>query len=72
MMVKSMMKQESKISFNIKGVGVSLIDNEPKEILFVSVYKLAFSISKVSPTALNFDRAISSNRKMGKLKAWMQ
>jgi hypothetical protein len=72
MMVKSMMKQESKISFNIKGVGVSLIDNEPKEILFVSVYKLAFSISKVSPTALKFDRAISSNRKMGKLKAWMQ
>lgn len=47
-MLKSMMKQESKISFNMKGVGISLIDNEPKEILFVSVYKLAFSIAKVS------------------------
>jgi len=31
----------------MKGIGVSLVDNEPKEILFVSVHKLSFLIEKV-------------------------
>lgn len=70
MMVKNMMRQESKISFNMKGIGISLIDNEPKEILFVSVYKLVISITKARPQNLNFCRVTSSNQKMGKLKAW--
>lgn len=47
MMLQSMMKKESKLIFNIKGIGISLIDNEPKEILFVSVYKISFLIEKV-------------------------
>lgn len=46
MMLSSMMKQESKIKMDMKGIGISLIDNEPKEVLFVSVYKLSFLIEK--------------------------
>lgn len=42
MMLQSMLKKESKFELTMKGVGLSLIDNEPKEILFVSIYKLHF------------------------------
>ena len=52
MMLQSMMKKESKLIFNIKGIGISLIDNEPKEILFVSVYKISFLIEKVIPISV--------------------
>jgi hypothetical protein len=43
-----MMKKESKFCVEMKGLGVSLIDNEPKEVMFLSVYKLSFHIEKVS------------------------
>jgi hypothetical protein len=43
-----MMKKESKFRVEMKGLGVSLIDNEPKEVLFLSVYKLSFHIENVS------------------------
>lgn len=42
-----MMKKESKFNIDLKGIGISLIDNEPKEILYVSIYKLNFMIDKV-------------------------
>lgn len=42
-----MMKKESKFSFDMKGIGISLIDNEPREILYLSIYKLNFMIEKV-------------------------
>jgi hypothetical protein len=48
MMLSSMMKKESKFCVEMKGLGLSLIDNEPKEVLFLSVYKLSFHIEKVS------------------------
>jgi hypothetical protein len=48
MMLSSMMKKESKFRVEMKGLGVSLIDNEPKEVLFLSVYKLSFHIENVS------------------------
>ncbi len=47
MMLQTMMKKESNMSFNMKGIGVSFIDNEPKEIFFVSVHKISFLIKKV-------------------------
>ena len=47
MMLQSMMKKESKFNVNIKGVGISLIDNEPKELLYISIYKLNFLIEQV-------------------------
>ena len=46
MMLSSMMKKESKFQFVMKGLGVSLVDNEPKEVLFFSIYKLTFLIEK--------------------------
>ena len=48
MMLSTMMKKESKFRVEMKGLGVSLIDNEPKEVLFLSVYKLSFLLEKVS------------------------
>ncbi len=47
MMLSSMMKKESKFKIEMKGIGLSLIDNEPKEVLFLSVYKFSFMIEKV-------------------------
>ncbi len=41
-----MMKKESKFKVEMKGIGISLIDNEPKEVLFFSIYKLSFLIEK--------------------------
>lgn len=48
MLLSSMMKKESKMMVNLRGLGVSLIDNEPKEILYLSVYKLSFLKETVS------------------------
>lgn len=42
MMLSRMMKKESKFQLEMKGVGLSLIDNEPKEILYISIYKFSF------------------------------
>jgi hypothetical protein len=42
MMLQSMMKKESKLKVEMKGLGISLIDNEPKEILYLSIYKMQF------------------------------
>jgi hypothetical protein len=40
-LLKNMMKkEESKCIVDLKGLGVSLIDNEPKEMLFLSIYKI--------------------------------
>lgn len=47
-MLSNMMKKESKFRVEMKGLGLSLIDNEPKEVLFLSVYKLSFHIEMVS------------------------
>jgi hypothetical protein len=47
MMLQSMLKKESKLKIEMKGLGISLIDNEPKEVMFLSVYKLAFMIETV-------------------------
>ena len=46
MMLASMMKKESKFNVSLQGIGVSLIDNEPKEVLYISIYKLSFLIEK--------------------------
>ena len=35
-----MLKQGFKYTLNFKGFGVSLIDNEPKELIYMSVYKV--------------------------------
>jgi hypothetical protein len=40
MLLKNMMKKESKFIVDLKGLGVSLIDNEPKEMLYLSIYKM--------------------------------
>lgn len=37
-----------KFAVNFKGVGISLIDNEPKEIIYISVYSMQFMIEQVS------------------------
>ena len=52
MMLQSMMKKESKLKVELKGLGLSLIDNEPKEVLFLSVYKLSFMIETVTLISL--------------------
>ena len=53
MMLSTMMKKESKFKIDLKGLGLSLIDNEPKEVLFLSVYKMSFMIEKVFSFAFN-------------------
>jgi hypothetical protein len=46
MMLSSMMKKESKFKVDLKGLGISLIDNEPKEMLYISIYKMQFMLEK--------------------------
>jgi hypothetical protein len=46
MMLSSMMKKESKFKVDLKGLGLSLIDNEPKEMLYISIYKMQFMLEK--------------------------
>ena len=41
-----MMKKESKLRVELKGLGISLIDNEPKEVLYLSIYKMQFMLEK--------------------------
>jgi hypothetical protein len=46
MLLYSMMKKESKFLVDLKGLGISLIDNEPKELLYISIYKMQFMQEK--------------------------
>lgn len=46
MLLYSMMKKESKFLVDLKGLGISLIDNEPKELLYLSIYKMQFMQEK--------------------------
>jgi hypothetical protein len=46
MMLAMYMKQGSKFTVDLKGFGLSLVDSEPRELIYLSVYKLYFSMEK--------------------------
>jgi len=46
-MLSNMMKKESTFNVNLKGLGVSLVNNEPQEILYLSIYKINFMLKNV-------------------------
>jgi hypothetical protein len=47
MMLSNMIKKESTFNVNLKGLGVSLVNNEPQEILYLSIYKINFMLKNV-------------------------
>jgi hypothetical protein len=50
MFLTQFLKKGFTFGVDLKGVGISLVDNEPKEIIYLSIYKLSFMIEKVRVT----------------------
>jgi len=38
--MKRISKKEMKVKLSLKGFGVSIVDSEPREVLYMSVYKI--------------------------------
>jgi hypothetical protein len=57
------LKTGYKYSIDLKGLGLSLVDNEPKEIMYLSVYKINFKISKVCYIYFFYIKVIISGQK---------
>lgn len=47
MFLTKFLKKGYTFGIDLKGVGISLIDNEPKELIYMSIYNLNFIIDKV-------------------------
>ncbi len=39
-MLKRICKKEMKVRLKLKGFGISIVDSEPREVLYMSVYKI--------------------------------
>jgi len=39
-MLKWICKKEMKVRLKLKGFGISIVDSEPREVLYMSVYKI--------------------------------
>lgn len=37
----------------LKGIGISFVDSEPKEVLYMSIYKIEFDILRITDTDLH-------------------
>ena len=37
----------------LKGIGVSFVDSEPKEVLYMSIYKIELNVEKVTDTDIH-------------------
>lgn len=47
MFLAGFLKKGFSFIVDLKGIGLSLIDNEPKEIIYFCIYRLNFLIEKV-------------------------
>jgi hypothetical protein len=52
-MTAQISKQEQQIHINLKGIGISFVDSEPKEVLYISIYKINFEIKKITDTDMH-------------------
>ena len=66
MFLSKFLKKGSLFSMEFKGFGLSLVDNEPKEIIYMSIHKLNFVIEKVKFLLKNVVNSGLNNTRVAK------